>query len=137
MIGFFCAQFLAENNNLLFYNTLDHFLLFRNIFWHKEEEHKKFLLMKNQVNTIYKQAERFAEITKKSIISGNIVRAKKCLALAERLLVTGSIETKNAISNVYIFSVSSFMEMRHCNISHLFPQTLRAEYIKQVNASGV
>jgi hypothetical protein len=93
--------------------------------------------MKNQVNSIYKQAERFADITKKSIISGNIVRAKKCLALAERLFITGSIETKNAISNVYIFSVSSFMEVRHCNISHLFPQTLKAEYIKQVNTSGV
>jgi hypothetical protein len=111
--------------------------LFRNVFWHKEKEHKNFIQMKNQVTSIYKQAERFAEITKKSIISGNIVRAKKCLALAERLFITGSIETKNAISNVYIFSVSSFMEMRHCNISHLFPQTLKAEYIKQVNTSGV
>lgn len=97
----------------------------------------KFILMKNQVTSIYKQAERFADITKKSIVSGNIVRAKKCLALAERLFITGSIETKNAISNVYVFSVSSFMEVRHCNISHLFPQTLKAEYIKQVNASGV
>lgn len=97
----------------------------------------KIHLMKNQVTSIYKQAERFADITKKSIISGNIVRAKKCLALAERLFINGSIETKNAISNVYVFSVSSFMEVRHCNISHLFPQTLKAEYIKQVNTSGV
>jgi hypothetical protein len=93
--------------------------------------------MKNQVKSVYKQAERFAEITKKAIISGNIVRAKKCLALAERLLITGSSETKNAISNVYVFSVSSFMEMRHCSISHLFPQSLKAEYIKQINTSGV
>lgn len=93
--------------------------------------------MKNQVTSIYKQAERFAEITKKSIISGNIVRAKKCLALAERLFISGSLETKNAISNVYVFSVSSFMEVRHCNISHLFPHTLKAEYTKQVNTSGV
>ena len=100
-------------------------------------KNKKFILMKTQVTSIYTQAERFAEITKKSIISGNIVRAKKCLALAERLFISGSIETQNAISNVYIFSVSSFMEVRHCNISHLFPQTLKAEYIKQVNTSGV
>jgi len=42
--------------------------------------------MKNQVTTIYKQAERFAEITKSAIVSGNIVRAKKCLTLAEQLL---------------------------------------------------
>ena len=93
--------------------------------------------MKNQVNTIYKQAERFAEITKTAIITGNISRAKKCLALAERLFITGSIETKNVITNVYIFSVSSFLELRHCNISNLFPKSLKAEYIKQINASGV
>ena len=93
--------------------------------------------MKNQVTTVYKQAERFAEITKKAIISGNINRAKKCLVLAERLLETGSNETKNAISNVYVFSVSSFMELRHCTISNLFPKSLKAEYIKQINASGV
>ena len=93
--------------------------------------------MKNQVKSVYKQAERFAEITKKAIISGNIVRAKKCLALAEHLFITGSAETKNVISNVYVFSVSSFMEMRHCSISHLFLQFLKAEYIKQINTSGV
>ncbi len=91
--------------------------------------------MKNQVNTIYKQAERFAEITKKAIISGNINRAKKCLAVAERLFVSGSSETKDVISNVYIFSVSSFMELRHCSISNLFPNTLKVEYIKQINTS--
>ncbi len=93
--------------------------------------------MKNQITTVYKQAERFAEITKTAIISGNIVRAKKCLALAERLFTTGSYETKNAISNVYVFSVSTFMELRHCNISNLFPQSLKAEYLKQINTSGV
>jgi hypothetical protein len=93
--------------------------------------------MKNQVTTIYKQAERFAKITKTAIIKGNINRAKKCLALAERLFETGSNETKIAISNVYLFSVSSFMEMSHCTISDLFPKSLKAEYIKQINASGV
>ena len=93
--------------------------------------------MKNQVTTSYHQAERFAEITKAAILSGNIVRAKKCLALAERLLITGSSEAKNAITNVYVFSVSTFMELRHCSISNLFPKSLKAEYIKQINTSGV
>ena len=59
--------------------------------------------MKNQVNTVYKQAERFAEITKKAIIAGNIARAKKCLAFAEKLFITGTSETKSVISNVYVF----------------------------------
>jgi hypothetical protein len=93
--------------------------------------------MKNQVSTVYKQAERFAEITKRAIITGNIIRAKKCLTLAEKLFETGSQETRNAISNVYVFSVSSFMELKHCSISNLFPKSLKAEYVKQINTSGV
>jgi hypothetical protein len=112
------------------------FFIFWNAFWHKGEK-QNTLPMKNKIATIYEQAERFAEITKSAIIIGNISRAKKCLALAERLFETGSNETKNVISNVYVFSVSSFMELRHCSISNLFPKSLKAEYIKQINASGV
>ncbi|MEM8522781.1 hypothetical protein [Flavobacterium sp. PL12] len=93
--------------------------------------------MKNQVLSIYKQAERFAEITKKAISAGNIARAKKCLAHAERLYTSGSNETKSVISNVYVFSVSSFMELRHCSISILFPQNLKLEYNRQINSAGV
>ena len=93
--------------------------------------------MRNKINSIYKQAERFAEITNKAIISGNISRAKKLLAVAENLLETGSNETKIVISNVYVYSVTSFMELRHCSISNLFPKALRAEYIKQINATSV
>jgi hypothetical protein len=93
--------------------------------------------MKNKINTIYKQTERFADITKKAIISGNISRAKKLLNIAENLFETGSNETKSVISNVYVYSVTSFMELRHCSISNLFPKALRAEYIKQINATSV
>jgi len=93
--------------------------------------------MRNQVTTIYRQAERFAEITKTAIITGNINRARKCLALAERLLVNGNNETRIAITNVYVFSVSSFMELRHCSISNLFPISLKAEYIRQINSTSV
>lgn len=93
--------------------------------------------MKNQATTLYKQAERFAEITKTAIITGNISRAKKCLALAERLFSTGSNETKIAISNVYIYSVTTFMEYRNCSIANLFPISLKTEYLKQINATSV
>lgn len=93
--------------------------------------------MKNRVTTVYNQAERFAEITTKLIRSGNICRAKKCLAFAEQLFITGSIETKNVISNVYLFSVYSFIQMQHGTISHLFPNTLKTEYAKQIQNAGI
>ena len=91
--------------------------------------------MKNQVNTIYKQAERFAEITKKAIITGNINRAKKCLAVAEQLFKTGSNDTKIAITNVYVLSIATFMEVKYCSISNLFPKTLQDEYVRQITIS--
>lgn len=93
--------------------------------------------MKNKAVNAYKKAQKFAEVTKTLIIKGNILRAKKCLAVAENLMITGSTETKSIISNVYVYSVSSFMELHNCSIANLFPKSLREEYLKQVNASGV
>jgi hypothetical protein len=130
--------FFGTITTTLYKIVLYGFLLFLECFWHKgSRTNKPLLIMKNKIATIYEQADRFAEITKVAIITGNINRAKKCLVLAERLFETGSNETKIAISNVYVFSVSTFMELRHCSISNLFPKSLKAEYIKQINASGV
>ena len=93
--------------------------------------------MKNQAKSACAKAVQFAEITKTLIRKGNILRVKKCLGVAEQLLATGNAETKNVISNIYVFSVSTFMEMHNCSIANLFPQSLRKEYIAQINASGV
>ena len=93
--------------------------------------------MKHHLISIYRQTERFAEITQQLIMNENILRAKKCLAVAEKLLRTGSSETKNLISGIYVHSVSSFMEYRRCQIAGLFPKALQQEYMKQVNATSV
>ncbi len=93
--------------------------------------------MKHKITSIYKKAERFAAVTKSAITSGNIKRAEKCLLFAEQLFISGSNETKNAISNVYVFSVSSFMELYHFSISQIFPPSLKNEYLKQAYAPGI
>lgn len=93
--------------------------------------------MRNHVKTVASQASQFAEITKNLIRIGHIRRAKKCLDMAELLFTTGSNETKNAIGNIYLNSVSTFMELRNATVSNLFPPALKKEYVTQVNASGV
>ncbi len=93
--------------------------------------------MRNKISTVYNQAERLAEITKHSIIRGNIVRAKKILLFAERLLISGNSETKQTISNVYVRSISLFLEARNCSIANLFPTALRREYVRQINTCGI
>lgn len=92
--------------------------------------------VKSKLN-IYKQAQYFADVTKTLIAKGNINRAKKCLKIAEEVFVNGTSEVKNAISNVYLYSVSSFMEMHCCNIDELLPTNLKNEYYKQINTSGI
>lgn len=86
---------------------------------------------------IYTQAQRFADVTKALIVSGNVQRAKRCLQKAENIFNSGTSEIKNVISNVYLFSVSSFMELHRCNIKGLLPNSLQKEYYKQVNTSGL
>lgn len=93
--------------------------------------------MRNHTKSASAKTVQFAEITKELIRKGNIPRAKKCLQLADRLLSTGNAETKNLISNIYVFSVSTFMEIHRCSISNLFPHSLRKEYLAQINTSGV
>ncbi len=93
--------------------------------------------MRNHVKSASAKAVQFAEITKNLIRKGNIPRAKRCLGVAEQLLANGNAETKNLIANIYVFSVSTFMELHKCSIADLFPQSLRREYTAQVNASGI
>lgn len=80
--------------------------------------------------------QRFANVTKTLIMTGKIKRAKHCLKIAEDLFNHGTNEIKNAVTNVYVFSVSSFMELHKCNIKDLFPTSLNAEYRKQIKASS-
>jgi len=81
--------------------------------------------------------QRFADVTKSLIMQGNIERAVRCLKIAEEIFNTGTSETRNAITNVYLFSVSTFIEVHNCSIRNLFPVALRSEYYKQVNTSGL
>lgn len=92
--------------------------------------------MKNKSNqNIYSQMQRFADITKTLIMTGNIQRAKRCLKKAEDIFNTGTSEIKNAVVNVYVFSVSTFMEVHHCNIRNFLPEALQIEYLKQIYSS--
>ena len=87
--------------------------------------------------TIYSRVQHFANLTKALIMNGDIRNAKRCVLAAERMFNKGNDRIKNAISNVYVYSLSTFMEMHHCNIKDLFPKTLQKEYYKQVNTSGI
>jgi hypothetical protein len=91
-----------------------------------------------QVNTsLIKKMERFANVTISSLRLGKTARTKRCLELAEELFKKGNEEMKNAVTNVYLYSVSHYLELNKYSISKLLPVGLHREYVKQVNTSGV
>lgn len=96
----------------------------------------KFQMRTTIKRTIYTEMQRLAEVTKSCIVQGNIERAKKCISAAEHLYNNGTTEIKNAISNVFLFSLTTFMEMHHCSIKNLLPASLINEYKKQINSPG-
>lgn len=91
----------------------------------------------NSEPNIYGQAQRFADVTKYLIRAGHGKLAGLCLQKAEDIFINGTAEVKRVMSNIYLHSVSRFMEIRQCNVKGLLPDNLRNEYSKQVNASGI
>jgi hypothetical protein len=88
--------------------------------------------MKNKINSIYKQVERFEEINFKVIFSGNIIRAKKLLNIAEFFWEPGNNETKRISTNSNVYSFSPLMKLGHYSISNPFSKVINAEYNKQL-----
>ena len=89
---------------------------------------------------LYKVVQRFADVTIHFILLGQLNRAAKCLKIADRLFQSGNNLLKNAIANVFVYSLSRVLD-KHDEISHqvfdILPFSLRKEYELQVNASGV
>ncbi len=87
--------------------------------------------------TIYAQMQRFADITKTSLKEGNLERARHCAIIAEEIFNNGTSEVKNIVENVYVFSVTSFMELKNYKVESIFAASLLSVYIHQINTSGV
>jgi len=93
--------------------------------------------MKQLNDKLIEKMERFAAVTISSLQLGKQVRTKRCLKLAEELLEKGNAEMKNAVTNVYLNSVSHYLELNRYSVSKLLPVKLHNEYVKQINTSGV
>jgi hypothetical protein len=94
----------------------------------------KQTMKKGHNQSIYSQMHRMAELTIMMVLSGKLVRAGKFLDAAERLFLNGDCQSRNAVSNVYLYDVSTLLELHHYNVQSLLPVSLQKEYIKQNNA---
>lgn len=91
-------------------------------------------------NNIYKAIQCFADFTKQLIAKGNLNEVKHCFNVAEQMLQNGNNNVKNAIENVYVYSLGTVIALSTLTTNHikeLFTGELRKEYNKQVCASGL
>jgi hypothetical protein len=88
---------------------------------------------------IYKTMECFVDFTKQLINKGMYIAVKDCFRLAERMLADGNNTVKNAIENVYVYSLGIVLELSASTsntLNEIFNGSLRKEYNRQVCASG-
>ena len=98
--------------------------------------------LQKKVNTknIYKTIQCFADFTKQLAVCGNLKEVQRCFNLAEKMLQDGNNTVKNAIENVYLFSVSKILDMTNPlseAVKEMLNGPLRNEYYKQVHAGGI
>lgn len=88
---------------------------------------------------IFKSAKETAQATCACIVVGNYARAKRYFAWAEKMLREGSSLEKNAIANVFVYSLSTTIDrlgQERSKVLALLPPLLEHEYCAQINASG-
>lgn len=97
--------------------------------------------MKTQKSkNLYKVMQRFADMTVNFILNGQLNRAAKCLQIADKLFRSGNIIIKNAIANVFVYSLSRVLDKqdeRSHEVFAILPFSLKREYDLQVNSCGV
>jgi len=97
---------------------------------------QKELIHAGDTNCPYKIAAFFAVFTRKLIRSGNLNEVRNCFGLAENLLENGNYTVRNAMENVYIYSVTQSLAFDH-SFNFEFPCLFKKVYQKQLSAAGI
>lgn len=95
-------------------------------------------LSSEHLKSLYKTIDCFSAYTKELIRQGNLPLVKNCFTTAEYLLEEGTANVKSAIENLYVFSVTSFLDITGAvskQVKELLPAHIHAEYKKQVGHS--
>jgi hypothetical protein len=91
-------------------------------------------------NVNAKEIEELELETLDAIFTGQQSNVKKLYSRAEQLFISGNDYTRSLIANKFIFPLSQLLEMNYSwgrEYLNLFPQQLKAEYCRQINASGI
>ncbi len=92
------------------------------------------------VADVYKAMQCFAGFTKSLVYKGDFKEVKHCFHVAEKLLKHGNNTVINAIENVYLYSLSSILDLTNplsLKVKDLLTDSLMKEYRRQVGASCI
>lgn len=92
-----------------------------------------------QTADIYQFVKRFADLTRRFAQINNLGEVKHCFNVAEKMIKEGNCVVRMAIENVYIFSIAHLLDVspRGFKIKGIMNESLRNEYLKQINTSGI
>lgn len=89
-------------------------------------------------NSFYKNMEWFLSYTKHLIEIDKQEEVKLCFSLADKLWTEGDFTVKNAVENVFVYSLGTLLDLqRSQHIKEIFKESLHTIYLKQVMASGI
>jgi hypothetical protein len=96
--------------------------------------------MTTQQNIETKEIEDLELETLDAIFHGQQARVTVLFSKVEARFTKGSEFTRSLIANKFIFPLTQLLEMNYSwgrEYLKLFPQQLKAEYCRQINASGI
>ncbi len=86
-------------------------------------------------HSVYSALDKLYEVTAILAHQNKYKAVKRCLQLAEELLLKGDKRISNAVCSIYVFRLSMLLDKRDPRaevIHYLLPRTLRAEYQRQL-----
>jgi|GEM_PF-3667257 len=109
---------------------------FNSLFENELLRFKSEFQKKQGVNSLYQVAQQFTDFTRK-ILDGehDYYKVKKCFHLAEEVFKWGNRTVKNAIVNIFIYSLVN--KIAEYNYVKDLPDNLLNEYKKQIYAFGI
>lgn len=90
---------------------------------------------------VFKRIQCFANFTRNKVVVHDFKVVKKCFSTIENIYIKGDIAVKDAIKNVFVYSLSLIMQ--GCNrkerkqIHSMMPLTLYTAFFNQVLKSGI
>lgn len=90
--------------------------------------------------SVYNVMQTFVDFTKQLLLTGDLKEVKHCFNIAETLILEGNNTVRNAIENVYVYSIGTVVALSSLKtnaLKDLFTGPLRKEFNKQVCSGGI